>query len=116
MCIRDSISAMMSAMSQHLAPPAGNPEIKRSSGTFSIAGVQVPSMYECADGFVLISVAFGPVFGQMTNRLAKWAADENHLARNIAEISWPSFVTDLQQKKVSPADLAALVELSLIHI
>ena len=27
------ISAMMSAMSQHLAPPAGNPEIKRSSGT-----------------------------------------------------------------------------------
>ena len=104
------ISAMMSAMSQHLAPPAGNSEIKRSSSTFSIAGVQVPSMYECADGFLMISVAFGPVFGQMTNRLAKWAGDENHLARNIAEISWPSFVTDLQQKKVSPADLGALVE------
>jgi crotonobetainyl-CoA:carnitine CoA-transferase CaiB-like acyl-CoA transferase len=104
------VAAMMSAMSQHLAQPSGNPETRRSSGTFTIAGVQVPSMYECADGFVMISVAFGPVFGQMTQRLAKWAADENHLARNIADVSWPSFLPDLAQKKVSPADLAALIE------
>jgi crotonobetainyl-CoA:carnitine CoA-transferase CaiB-like acyl-CoA transferase len=67
-------------------------------------------VYECSDGFVMISVAFGPVFGQMTQRLAKWAADENHLARNIANVSWPSFLTDLAQKKVSPADLAALID------
>ena len=104
------IAAMMSAMSQHLGPPSGNPETTRNYGAMMIAGVQVPSMYECADGFVMISIAFGPVFGQMTQRLAKWAADENHLARNIAEISWPSFFPDLAQKKVSPADLGALVE------
>ena len=104
------IAAMMSAMSQHLGPPSGNPETKRGFGAMTIAGVQVPSMYECADGFVMISVAFGPVFGQMTQRLAKWAADENHLARKVAELSWPSFIGDLQQKKVTPADLAALIE------
>ena len=104
------IAAMMSAMSQHLAPPSGNPETKRGYGAMTLAGVQIPSMYECADGFVMISVAFGPVFGQMTQRLAKWAADENHLARKIAEIGWPSFFTDLSQKKVSPADLDALIE------
>jgi benzylsuccinate CoA-transferase BbsE subunit len=108
--VSERIAAMMSAMSQHLAPPSGNPETQRSFGAMTIAGVQLPSMYQCADGFVMISVAFGPVFGQMTQRLAKWAADENHLARNIAEISWPSFFTDLSQKKVSPADLGALVE------
>jgi crotonobetainyl-CoA:carnitine CoA-transferase CaiB-like acyl-CoA transferase len=104
------ISAMMSAMSQHLGPPSGNPETQRGYGAMTLAGVQIPSMYECADGFVMISVAFGPVFGQMTQRLAKWAADENHLARNVAEISWPSFFTDLSQKKVTPADLSALIE------
>ena len=108
--VSERISAMMSAMSQHLAPPSGNPETQRSFGAMTIAGVQIPSMYQCADGFVMISVAFGPVFGQMTQRLAKWAADESHLARNIAEISWPAFFTDLQQKKVTPADLAALIE------
>ncbi len=104
------IAAMMSAMSQHLGPPSGNPETKRNYGAMTIAGVQLPSMYECADGFVMITVAFGPVFGLMTQRLAKWAADENHLARNVAEISWPSFLSDLSQKKVSPSDLGALVE------
>ncbi len=108
--VSERISAMMSAMSQHLAPPSGNPETQRSFGAMTIAGVQLPSMYQCADGFVMISVAFGPVFGQMTQRLAKWAADEGHLAREIAAISWPAFFTDLQQKKVSPADLAALIE------
>ncbi len=104
------VAAMMSAMSQHLAPPSGNPETQRGYGAMTLAGVQIPSMYRCADGFVMISVAFGPVFGQMTQRLAKWAADENHLARNIAEISWPAFFTDLAQKKVASADLAALIE------
>ena len=39
------IAAMMSAMSQHLAPPSGNPETRRASGAFTIAGVEVPSMY-----------------------------------------------------------------------
>jgi benzylsuccinate CoA-transferase BbsE subunit len=104
------IAAMMSAMSQHLGPLSGNPETRRTFGAITFAGVQIPSIYECVDGFVMISVAFGPVFGQMTQRLAKWAADENHLARNVAEISWPAFVTDLQQKKVTPQDLAALIE------
>jgi len=104
------VAAMMGAMSQHLGPPSGNPETRRTYGAITFAGVQIPSIYECADGFVLISVAFGPVFGQMTQRLAKWAADENHLTRNVAEISWPGFITDLQQKKVTPADLAALIE------
>ncbi len=52
----------------------------------TIAGVQVPSVYECADGFTLITIGFGPVFGQMTQRLAKWAAEEGHADHRIAEI------------------------------
>ena len=41
-------------------PGSGNPETKRTQGAMTIAGVQVPSMYECADGFVMISVALRP--------------------------------------------------------
>jgi benzylsuccinate CoA-transferase BbsE subunit len=104
------VAAMMSAMSQMLAPGAGNNEVRRSGGAFSFAGVEVPSIYQCADGFVLISVAFGPVFGQMTNRLAKWAAEEKHLPPEIGEIAWTTYIGDLQQKKRTPSDLAALVE------
>ena len=104
------IAAMMGSFGQAIFPGSGNPEPKRTASTMTIAGVQVPSVYECADGFMLITIAFGPVFGQMTQRLAKWAAEEGHLDQRIAEINWPSFIGDLSAKKTSPSDLQALID------
>ncbi len=104
------IAAMMGAFGQALVPGSGNPEAKRTQGAMTIAGVQVPSVYECADGFALITIGFGPVFGQMTQRLAKWAAGEGRMDQRIAEISWPSFITDLSARKTSPSNLQALVD------
>ena len=104
------IAAMMGSFGQAIVPASGNPEGKRTQGAMSIAGVQVPSVYECADGFTLITIGFGPVFGQMTQRLAKWAADEGRMDQRIAEISWPSFIGDLSARKTSPSDLQALVD------
>jgi crotonobetainyl-CoA:carnitine CoA-transferase CaiB-like acyl-CoA transferase len=104
------ISAMMASFGQALLAGSGNPESKRSQGAMAVAGVQVPSVYECADGYMLITIGFGPVFGQMTQRLAKWAAEEGHADRRIAEISWPSFIGELAARKASPSDLQALVD------
>jgi crotonobetainyl-CoA:carnitine CoA-transferase CaiB-like acyl-CoA transferase len=104
------IAAMMSSFGQALVPASGNPDGKRSQGAMTIAGVQVPSVYECADGYTLITIGFGPVFGQMTQRLAKFAADEGHADKRIAEINWPSFISDLSARKVSPSDLKALID------
>ncbi len=104
------IAAMMGSFGQAIVPGSGNSEGKRTQGAMTIAGVQVPSVYECADGFTLITIGFGPVFGQMTQRLAQWAVEEGHADRRIAEISWPSFIGDLSARKTSPSDLQALVD------
>ncbi len=104
------IAAMMSAFGLALVPGSGNADAKRTQGAMVVAGVQVPSVYECADGFALITIGFGPVFGQMTQRLAKWAAEEGCMDRRIAETSWSSFVSDLMAGKASPQDLQALVD------
>jgi crotonobetainyl-CoA:carnitine CoA-transferase CaiB-like acyl-CoA transferase len=104
------IAAMMASFGQAIVPGSGNPEGKRTQGAMTIAGVQVPSVYECADGFTLITIGFGPVFGQMTQRLAKCAADEGRMDQRIADISWPSFISDLSARKTSPSDLQALVD------
>ena len=104
------IAAMMASFGQVIVPGSGNPEGKRTQGAMTIAGVQVPSVYECADGFTLITIGFGPVFGQMTQRLAKWAAEEGRMDQRIAEISWPTFISDLSARKTSPSDLQALVD------
>jgi benzylsuccinate CoA-transferase BbsE subunit len=69
------IAAMVTALSVPVFIGSGNPEPARAET--AVAGVRVPAIYECADGFVLVTVpAFGPAFGPMTQRLAKWAADE----------------------------------------
>lgn len=103
------IAAMVSSMSLPIVIGSGNPEPKRSEVT--IAGVRVPGIFECADGYVLVTVpAFGPAFGPMTQRLAKWAADEGHLAREIAEVNWSTFPRDLAKKASTPDQLRALVE------
>ncbi len=104
------LAAMIAAFSTPIAIGAGNREMPRASGRISIAGVAIPNVWECADGFVLISIAFGPAFGPMTQRLVKLAADEGHLDRRIAELSWPDFISDLQKKVVTPADLKTAVD------
>jgi crotonobetainyl-CoA:carnitine CoA-transferase CaiB-like acyl-CoA transferase len=104
------IAAMVSSFGQGIVPGSGNPAIKRTKGAMVIAGVQVPSVYECADGFALITIGFGPVFGQMTQRLAKWAAEERHLSPRTAGLSWSSFISDLTSRKASGEDLQALVD------
>jgi crotonobetainyl-CoA:carnitine CoA-transferase CaiB-like acyl-CoA transferase len=46
----------------------------------------------------------------MTQRLAKWAAEERHLNPRIAGLSWSSFISDLTSRKASGEDLQALVD------
>ncbi len=103
------IAAMMSSMSMPTIIGSGNHEPKRAEMT--IAGVRVPAIFECADGYMLVTVpAFGPAFGPMTQRLAKWAADEGHMSREIADVNWITFPQDLAKKASTPDHLRALVE------
>jgi crotonobetainyl-CoA:carnitine CoA-transferase CaiB-like acyl-CoA transferase len=46
----------------------------------------------------------------MTQRLAKWAADEGHLAQEFAQVNWITFPRDLAQKTATPPQLQALVD------
>jgi benzylsuccinate CoA-transferase BbsE subunit len=103
------IAAMVSAMSMPTVIGSGNREPKRAETT--IAGVRVPAIFECADGFFLVTVpAFGPAFGPMTQRLAKWAADEGHMPRAVADVNWVTFPQDLAKKTSTPGQLQALVD------
>lgn len=104
------IAAMMSALSVPLVVGAGNPELTRSGAAGLAPDARIPSIYECADGYMIVTVpAFGPSFGPMTQRLAKWAAEEGHLSQEIAEVNWITFPADVRKKTASPDQLRALV-------
>ncbi len=105
------IAAMMSALSVPIAVGAGNPELMRAGVGGLAPDARIPSIYECADGYMIVTVpAFGPSFGPMTQRLAKWAAEEGHLSKEIAGVTWITFPADVRKKTVSPDHLRALVQ------
>jgi crotonobetainyl-CoA:carnitine CoA-transferase CaiB-like acyl-CoA transferase len=104
------IAAGMSAFGQPLVIPSGNPGGPRNGGARGALGVQVPSIYPCADGFVVISVAFGSAFGPMTARLVNWLVDEGALPASFAEVDWPALPMRIAEGKEQPATLAALVD------
>jgi benzylsuccinate CoA-transferase BbsE subunit len=101
------LAGMLAAFTVPLQVAAGAPDLVRGLGAF--AGVAIPSVYACANGHVVIPIAFGQAFGPMTQRLARWAAEEGHLSSELAELDWPSFPARLQAEERSPADLQALV-------
>jgi benzylsuccinate CoA-transferase BbsE subunit len=83
-------AAIMGALGRAVAgfasdsPPTRSPTVGAGlSGTRS-----APSMYRCADGFMLMSIAFGPAFAPMTRQMVRWAIDEGALAEHYADFDW----------------------------
>jgi benzylsuccinate CoA-transferase BbsE subunit len=104
------IAAGMAAFGQPIVIPSGNPSGPRSDGARGALGVSVPSIYPCADGFVVISVAFGSAFGPMTARLVDWLVEEGVLPPTFAEVDWPALPMRIAAGTEQPATLAALVD------
>jgi benzylsuccinate CoA-transferase BbsE subunit len=104
------IGAIIGSLSVPIAIGAGTPEMPRAVGRISIAGVSIPNVWECTDGYVLISIAFGPAFGPMTQRLVKLAAENGHLPQRVAELDWPNFISNLQKNITTPTDLQMMVD------
>ncbi|HYA34775.1 MAG TPA: CoA transferase, partial [Candidatus Binataceae bacterium] len=102
------LAAMMPSFGQPIVLGSGNREIPRAAVRNTIAGVDIPSAWECADGFVLITIAFGVAFGPMTQRLVKWAADEGHVPARLAEVNWILTPAD-PAGGVTPDDLRTTV-------
>jgi crotonobetainyl-CoA:carnitine CoA-transferase CaiB-like acyl-CoA transferase len=79
-------AAIMGALGRAVAGFASDSPPTRS--TTVGATRPAPSMYRCADGFMLMSIAFGPAFAPMTRRMVRWAIDEGALPHDYANIDW----------------------------
>jgi benzylsuccinate CoA-transferase BbsE subunit len=92
-------AAMMSALSRAFAGFSGDKLAVRSAvGGVGFSGARAtPIIYACADGYMLMSIAFGAAFAAMTQRMAKWAIDAGALAPEHGEVNW----RDLGRAKAS---------------
>jgi benzylsuccinate CoA-transferase BbsE subunit len=83
-------AAMMSALSRAFAGFSGDKLAVRSAvGGVGFSGPRTtPLIYACADGYMLMSIAFGTAFAAMTTQMAKWAIDAGALAPEFGDVNW----------------------------
>jgi crotonobetainyl-CoA:carnitine CoA-transferase CaiB-like acyl-CoA transferase len=81
------MAALLSSLSRAVAGGSGDALGKRGADDM----VRVPNMYECADGFMLISISMNRSLIHLTKGAAEWAADEGVFPRELASIDWANF-------------------------
>lgn len=108
--VNGRLAAMVGAFSTPVTIGSGNPEGPRPAGGGSIAGVNMPTVYPCADGFVVATLAFGSAWGPMTNRLAAWVHEEGFITEELGLRDWAPLLSDLQEGRVGAAQLQGLVD------
>jgi benzylsuccinate CoA-transferase BbsE subunit len=77
-------AALRSSMAQPLIVTSGNVPAGRPTGR-SDGPARV---FECRDGYVVMTIVEGQGFGQMTNRLSRWLAKEGMLTPGLERVDW----------------------------
>lgn len=104
------LASMLSAFSIPVFAKANAAADTREVKRAELAGVQFPPILACADGYVIITIAFGPAFGPLTARLIGWAVERGCLAARFAEIDWPNARNLARDGALGPDDVHELIE------
>lgn len=79
------VAAMLGSLGRLVSARSGDRIGRRAPAQSAGASPLPPGMYACADGWVTITVAFIPAFVAMTQRIARWLAEEGALPAAAAE-------------------------------
>ncbi|HWE99340.1 MAG TPA: CoA transferase [Caulobacteraceae bacterium] len=85
--VQARIAAAFASMGRLLVGRSGDRALQRAPAQAVGRMPVVPGTYACADGWVTITVAFGPSFVAMTQRIASWLAEEGALRPELAQVN-----------------------------
>ncbi len=98
------------ALGVPIVVPANNPELQRTPARQRLAGVTLPGIFACKDGFVLVSFAFGQAFGRLTQRLMQWAVEQNCLEARLGAVDWSTAPQQAEGQPHRAEDMRATVD------
>ena len=84
-------SSQQAALSTMLAIPNKGTPVRRMAGGLQ-AKTPIRLTWPCADGFVAITLLFGPAFREPNRRLLLWMAAHGGASAADAEVDWGSFM------------------------
>jgi len=86
------LSANLAAGFTLLSGQIGHARAHRSGGGVSAGGTRIPFIWEAADGFVSLTLAFDPVNLAFSRRLLKWICEEGGCDAETRDRDWPSYL------------------------
>ncbi len=84
------------ALSAVLYAPAGIAEVQREAGGVRFGDLMLRTIYACKDGYVIVTVAFGPMIGPMVRRYLEWMHEEGFCDTETLNKDWVNFALKLQ--------------------
>ena len=95
-------SSAQAALSANLAVQNNSGlTIERQAG--GLAGIfPIKLTWPCKDGFVAITLLFGPAFTEPNRRLLRWVNEEGHLDKETAELDWGSKMMEMWVQELDP--------------
>ncbi|GAA5232504.1 hypothetical protein FOZ76_00475 [Verticiella sediminum] len=102
-------AAMMSALGLPYFATANDSPPRRGQGRQAVPGIQVPSVYACKDGFVMLTIAFA-AFAGMTERMAAWLIRRGDMPHAHAQVDWANYPADVRVGRQTLAPLRGLID------
>ncbi|WP_420623637.1 CoA transferase [Candidatus Poriferisodalis sp.] len=84
------------ALSAIFYAPAGLEEVRREAGGVRFGSLMLRTIYACIDGYVIVTVAFGPMIGPMVRRFLTWMNEEGFCDDETPNKDWVNFALHLQ--------------------
>ena len=84
------------ALSAIFYAPAGLEEVQREAGGVRFGSLMLRTIYLCKDGYVIVTVAFGPMIGPMVRRFLTWMQEEGFCDDETLNKDWVNFALQLQ--------------------
>ena len=99
------------ALPANLHGPAGLAPQERMAGGVQQGPVHLRWTYPCADGEVVITVAFGAMIGPMFQRFMDWMCEEGACDEATRDKDWVDFALHIQQGTETLEELARVMDL-----
>ena len=81
-------STLQASQSNMLAGAINASPASRSAGGVQIAGIDVRLMWPCKDGYISVTLLFGPALGPFTARLMDWVHEEGFCDEATRDKNW----------------------------
>lgn len=103
-------SCAQAALSANLAAPNNGSEMSRVAG--GLAGLfPVRLTWPCKDGYIALTLLFGPAFTAPNERLMRWLRDNDAITDDLAGRDWGEELAQMFRAEKAPDDYFTLCDL-----